>query len=434
MSWNREDNDMIRRAVASGKSFDEIAARLLPGRTAKEIKDQYFKKAHPNIVERPFSQSDLELLLYYYFKGVMVKNMAGLIYSEYEKGYSEQRIKEMLIKLKRIIGGARNFEEARIRLRQSAGLPIDTEPTDVIERASSSSQPPPRSSSSSRQPSSSSSQQPRQPSSSSSSQPPPTSSYLTEGPIAHRSIPPHLALATLATMAPQPTSTETFTASEQAHPPQSEARTILDAVAMHGTDDWDLIASFVPGRTARYVRDQYEQNLRGNVVHRPFTQEDDELLVYYYYKGIGYTNMYGLVATDTTPGWSTARLRGRWRSHLQPIVNGCATFDEARTRLRQSRNMPVDVPSTAAARAQAAYAAEPVVKQAAAKRMGDESAGPPTKRRLRTKEVQIVKLIMMGHTKEEIADVMGIPEEEVDQISPYVYGTVEDSLERLRHI
>lgn len=430
--WTIQEADILRQGVAEGKTFDVIAQQL-PGRTVNAIQKQYEDHLHPNIISRPFTQSDLELILYYRFKGVTYKNMAGLVYSDERKGFSPNRLKETSDKLVRDIGGAQTFEEARARLRQAKGLPVDTDPTEVIERAKITStfhnrrvsdpiQPTPK--------------YPPGPIAERSIPLPP--SYATEQPIAKRSIPPQLALATLATVAStqQPvssSSSEAFTASDQPHPQQSEDQIILDAIAMHGTDNWPFIASFVPGRTAEAVRERYEKYLRGKVVNRPFTPEDDELLLYYYYKGIGYTHMYGLVATDNTPGWPAARLRGRWRSHLEPIAKGNATFEEARTRLRH-----LPVVSTAAERARAAYAAEPVVKQAAMKRMADETAGPATKRRLRSEEIQMVKLIMTGHTPIQIAEVMKLALPKVvelrTELEPYVYGSVEESLERLRHI
>ena len=60
--------------------------------------------------------------------------MIGLVYTDTEKGYTTERLRGFMSRIKRIIGGTKTFEEARAKLRQKKGLPVDSDISEVMSR------------------------------------------------------------------------------------------------------------------------------------------------------------------------------------------------------------------------------------------------------------------------------------------------------------
>lgn len=67
--------------------------------------------------------------------------------------------------------------------------------------------------------------------------------------------------------------------------PQEDERLKL-LVAKYGTDNWSAIEKEMPGRNIRQCRERYKHYLAPEVSHRPWTKEEDDLLIEKY-KEIG---------------------------------------------------------------------------------------------------------------------------------------------------
>lgn len=62
-----------------------------------------------------------------------------------------------------------------------------------------------------------------------------------------------------------------------------EEDTILkQAVQIHGENDWDNLRKMLPGRTARQCRERWENYVNPELNLRPFTAEEDNLLLSVY--------------------------------------------------------------------------------------------------------------------------------------------------------
>jgi hypothetical protein len=58
-----------------------------------------------------------------------------------------------------------------------------------------------------------------------------------------------------------------------------EDNKLRSLVAGLGTRSWDRIGCFMPGRTARQCRDRYKNYLMDSLVNRPWTPEEDSILI-----------------------------------------------------------------------------------------------------------------------------------------------------------
>ncbi|MDR0445405.1 MAG: hypothetical protein LBG98_03975 [Puniceicoccales bacterium] len=58
-----------------------------------------------------------------------------------------------------------------------------------------------------------------------------------------------------------------------------EDKALIAAVQKYRPMNWERVAEWLPGRTARQCRDRWTKFLDPNVLHRPFSSEEDELLM-----------------------------------------------------------------------------------------------------------------------------------------------------------
>ena len=64
---------------------------------------------------------------------------------------------------------------------------------------------------------------------------------------------------------------------------KEEDQKLKDLVKKYGNDNWQLISSFVEGRSARQCRDRWNHYIGNeNLKHDNWTKEEDDLLLYWY--------------------------------------------------------------------------------------------------------------------------------------------------------
>ena len=54
---------------------------------------------------------------------------------------------------------------------------------------------------------------------------------------------------------------------------------LLKTIAMRGIMSWDEIAKYLPGRTGRQCRDRYNNYLNKTVIHKNWTEEEDQIII-----------------------------------------------------------------------------------------------------------------------------------------------------------
>lgn len=65
---------------------------------------------------------------------------------------------------------------------------------------------------------------------------------------------------------------------------EEEDRTIRFVVSTYGSKDWNMIATFVDGRTAKQCRDRYMNYLKPGLTNFEWTQNEDKFLLQLYFK------------------------------------------------------------------------------------------------------------------------------------------------------
>ncbi|EAX94476.1 Myb-like DNA-binding domain containing protein [Trichomonas vaginalis G3] len=93
---------------------------------------------------------------------------------------------------------------------------------------------------------------------------------------------------------------------------QEEDNLLRDLAKDKKNRTWKEIALFLPGRTACQCRDRYNQYLFKDVVNKPWTPEEDEIIVKKY-------KLYGphwVKISQYLPGRSGNNIKNRWNSAL----------------------------------------------------------------------------------------------------------------------
>ena len=91
---------------------------------------------------------------------------------------------------------------------------------------------------------------------------------------------------------------------------------ITQLVSIHGTKQWDLIASLIPGRNAKQCRERWRAFLSPGMVNGPWTKAEDNLLVALYQQfGPKWSKF-----TKHFPGRSDYNIKNRWRRYYSLLV------------------------------------------------------------------------------------------------------------------
>jgi hypothetical protein len=101
-----------------------------------------------------------------------------------------------------------------------------------------------------------------------------------------------------------------FTIDEDSH-----LRSLVDRF---GSKNWDDIARFVPGRTARQCRDRYKNYLIESIVQAPWTREEDAIVIDRY-------RQFGPKWAEISrylSGRSGNHVKNRWHRHLARLSEG----------------------------------------------------------------------------------------------------------------
>ena len=103
-----------------------------------------------------------------------------------------------------------------------------------------------------------------------------------------------------------------------------EDRLIVSYIQRVGRVDFPAIAAQLPGRTTRQVRDRYKSYLRPDITNKPWTHEEDRLLIQ---KHAEYGPRWSRIQAYF-PDRSTVNIKNRWASigKLQKENNKEKTF------------------------------------------------------------------------------------------------------------
>ena len=92
-----------------------------------------------------------------------------------------------------------------------------------------------------------------------------------------------------------------------------EDKILSEQVRKHGERDWSIIASKLPGRTARQCRERWQNNLARNIIKNKWTEQEDELLKMKY-------NEFGprwKFLEQFFPGRTSYNIRNRWQCKMR---------------------------------------------------------------------------------------------------------------------
>jgi hypothetical protein len=83
-------------------------------------------------------------------------------------------------------------------------------------------------------------------------------------------------------------------------------------VSIHGTNKWDVIATFMNGRSARQCRERWRTTLSPGLVNGPWSHSEDILLTQLFYE---HGPKWSLIA-KRFHGRSDSNVKNRWVRHL----------------------------------------------------------------------------------------------------------------------
>lgn len=93
----------------------------------------------------------------------------------------------------------------------------------------------------------------------------------------------------------------------------AEDNLLREAVELHGTKNWSIVSTLVPGRNGKQCRERWSGMLDPELAREAWTLEEDKLLVQLHNQ---YGNKWAKISTHL-PGRSRISLRNRWSYHVR---------------------------------------------------------------------------------------------------------------------
>ena len=91
---------------------------------------------------------------------------------------------------------------------------------------------------------------------------------------------------------------------------------VLQLISKYGLK-WSRIASFLPGRIGKQVRDRYLNSLKPDIKHNNWTPEEDDLFIRLYHK---YGNKWCEIASHI-PGRTESQAKNRFYTHIKERID-----------------------------------------------------------------------------------------------------------------
>ena len=119
-----------------------------------------------------------------------------------------------------------------------------------------------------------------------------------------------------------------------------EDEIITQWVNEHGPRNWSALAQTLPGRLGKQCRERWVNNLSPDLIHQPWTEEEDKLLIEHQQK---WGNKWAKIAS-LLPGRTDNSVKNRWNSSLkrklQRIANGEAPVNKRGRKPKRASNAP----------------------------------------------------------------------------------------------
>jgi hypothetical protein len=97
-----------------------------------------------------------------------------------------------------------------------------------------------------------------------------------------------------------------------------EDHQVRSLVERLGPINWEAIASFIPGRSARQCRNRYQNYLHGSLIHNPWTPEEESVLTEKHHQIGPKWAQIGRILN----GRSGNDVKNRWYKHLCKTDHG----------------------------------------------------------------------------------------------------------------
>lgn len=125
-----------------------------------------------------------------------------------------------------------------------------------------------------------------------------------------------------------------------------EDEIITQWVNEHGARNWSTLAATLPGRLGKQCRERWVNNLSPDLVHQPWSAEEDQILIEHQQK---WGNKWAKIA-QLLPGRTDNSVKNRWNSSLkrklERIARGEAPVNKRGRKPKRPSNAPDVAPTT----------------------------------------------------------------------------------------